>query len=73
MVENIVVCGPYFIRLCQEIEDFFLFMKNSEEESGMRAIIFGQIKNLILMQLPDAEVESYGSYRTGLYLLTRLV
>lgn len=60
-----------FLRLHQEIEDFFTYMSPTPEEHQLRLVVVHRIKNVISNLWPEAHVEVFGSFRTGLYLPTR--
>ncbi|XP_060533881.1 terminal nucleotidyltransferase 4B-like [Cylas formicarius] len=56
--------------LHEEIEQFCRYMSPSEAEHKVRAEVVARIENIILSKWPEAQVEVFGSYRTGLYLPT---
>ncbi|XP_076330343.1 terminal nucleotidyltransferase 4B-like [Tachypleus tridentatus] len=58
------------VGLHEEIEDFYLYMMPSPEEHQMRFDVVKRIKLTITSLWPQAKVEIFGSYRTGLYLPT---
>lgn len=58
-------------RLHQEMEDFYSWMCPSEEEHTMRKRVVERIEQVIVDLWPQARVEIFGSFRTGLYLPTR--
>ncbi|CAG7731323.1 unnamed protein product [Allacma fusca] len=58
------------IGLHEEIEDFFNLMSPTPEEHEMRIHLVERIKNVINSLWPEAVVEIFGSFRTGLYLPT---
>lgn len=57
-------------RLHQEIEDFYQYMKPQPWEENIRTEVFNRIKNVILKRWPEAVVDFFGSFRTGLFLPT---
>ncbi|XP_077542304.1 terminal nucleotidyltransferase 4B-like isoform X3 [Haemaphysalis longicornis] len=57
-------------RLHDEIEDFYRYMQPTPAEHQMRLGVIQRIKEVILGLWPQAEVEIFGSFRTGLYLPT---
>ncbi|KAH1000773.1 hypothetical protein HUJ04_013066 [Dendroctonus ponderosae] len=56
--------------LHQEIEHFYHYMSPTEAEHKVRAEVVNRIEDIILSKWPEAQVEVFGSYRTGLYLPT---
>ncbi|KAK7076963.1 Non-canonical poly(A) RNA polymerase papd5 [Halocaridina rubra] len=58
------------VGLHQEMEDFFLWMCPTEEEHHMRKRVVERIERVIVELWPQARVEIFGSFRTGLYLPT---
>jgi non-canonical poly(A) RNA polymerase PAPD5/7 len=56
--------------LHQEIEHFYQWMNPTQTEHNMRADVVYRIKQIIVSKWPEAQVEVFGSYRTGLYLPT---
>ncbi|KPM06815.1 PAP-associated domain-containing protein 5-like protein [Sarcoptes scabiei] len=56
--------------LHQEIEDFYNYMKPTPEEHFMRQSVVKRISSLINEVWPEAKVDYFGSFRTGLYLPT---
>ncbi|KAJ8973046.1 hypothetical protein NQ317_011326 [Molorchus minor] len=64
---------PYpksILGLHQEIEHFYRYMSPTEAEDKIRAEVVGRIDKIIVSKWPEAKVEIFGSYRTGLYLPT---
>lgn len=57
-------------RLHEEIEHFFEYMSPTATEHLVRADVVKRIEKIILSMWPDAQVQVFGSYRTGLYLPT---
>lgn len=57
-------------RLHQEIEHFYEYMSPSDIEHKARGDVVRRIERIILSKWPEAQVEVFGSYRTGLYLPT---
>lgn len=62
---------PFFYSLHEEINDFYQYMCPTAEEHTMREEVVRKIRDVILSLYPDATVEIFGSFRTGLYLPTR--
>ncbi|KAK9890976.1 hypothetical protein WA026_013313 [Henosepilachna vigintioctopunctata] len=62
--------GKGIIGLHQEIEHFYAYMSPSELEHKIRGDVVQRIKRIIVSKWPEAQVEIFGSYRTGLYLPT---
>ncbi|XP_076032218.1 uncharacterized protein LOC143020007 isoform X2 [Oratosquilla oratoria] len=58
------------VGLHQEMEDFYEWMCPSEEEHMMRKQVVERIEQVIVDLWPQARVEIFGSFRTGLYLPT---
>ncbi|XP_066955450.1 terminal nucleotidyltransferase 4B-like isoform X3 [Macrobrachium rosenbergii] len=56
--------------LHQEMEDFYSWMCPTEEEHNMRKRVVERIEQVIVGLWPQARVEIFGSFRTGLYLPT---
>ncbi|XP_045580979.1 terminal nucleotidyltransferase 4B isoform X3 [Procambarus clarkii] len=52
------------------MEDFYSWMCPSEEEHTMRKRVVERIEQIIVDLWPQARVEIFGSFRTGLYLPT---
>ncbi|KAL1437409.1 hypothetical protein MTO96_001467 [Rhipicephalus appendiculatus] len=61
---------PGILGLHDEIEDFYRYMQPTPAEHQMRLGVIQRIKDVILGLWPQAEVEIFGSFRTGLYLPT---
>ncbi|XP_066255404.1 terminal nucleotidyltransferase 4B-like isoform X1 [Euwallacea similis] len=64
---------PYargIIGLHEEIEHFYNYMNPTEAEHKVRAEVVSRIEEIIKSKWPEAQVEVFGSYRTGLYLPT---
>jgi len=57
-------------RLHQEIEQFYAHMIPTATEHTMRMEVVTRIENAVLSLWPNAQVEVFGSFRTGLYLPT---
>ena len=76
--ESYVTCAPWrtidypcdVIGLHKEILDFYEYIKPRPSEIRMRADLVDRVKRVVLQQYPEATVEVFGSYRTGLYLPT---
>ncbi|XP_074619042.1 uncharacterized protein LOC141877903 [Acropora palmata] len=60
--------GP--VGLHEEMWDFYNFMKPRQVEHAMRQEVISRIQKVVKGLWPTAEVEVFGSYRTGLYLPT---
>lgn len=58
------------VGLHEEIEHFYHYMSPTEAEHKVRAEVVSRIEDIILTKWPEAQVEVFGSYRTGLYLPT---
>ncbi|EFA06387.1 terminal nucleotidyltransferase 4A isoform X1 [Tribolium castaneum] len=56
--------------LHQEIDHFYQYMSPTRTEHLVRDDVVCRIKQIILSKWPEAQVEVFGSYRTGLYLPT---
>jgi len=61
---------PGHIGLHDEIKDFYEYMSPTPEEANMRSDVVDRIRNVISGLWSKAEVEIFGSFRTGLYLPT---
>ncbi|OQR78364.1 PAP-associated domain-containing protein 5-like [Tropilaelaps mercedesae] len=59
-----------FIRLTEEIEDFYKYISPTKAEHDARNIIVHRIKKIIKDEWPHAQLEVFGSFRTDLYLPT---
>eukprot|EP00049_Salpingoeca_infusionum_P006594 m.108998 g.108998 ORF g.108998 m.108998 type:complete len:282 (+) comp13360_c1_seq2:375-1220(+) len=59
------------IALHQEIEDFYQWVQPREYEAEIRKAIILQVEQVVLSLWPHAQVDVFGSFRTGLYLPTR--
>lgn len=57
-------------RLAEEIEDFYRFIRPSAHEQMVRERVISRVRTLIIERWPDAEVDVFGSFYTGLYLPT---
>jgi len=51
-----------------EIRDFYEFISPTPEEQRMRDQVVGKVTDVIVQLWPNAKVEVFGSYKTGLYL-----
>ncbi|XP_075693634.1 terminal nucleotidyltransferase 4B isoform X2 [Rhinoderma darwinii] len=58
------------IGLHEEILDFYKYMSPRPEEEKMRMEVVNRIKNVIEELWPSANVQIFGSFKTGLYLPT---
>ncbi|KAG8231510.1 hypothetical protein J437_LFUL011548, partial [Ladona fulva] len=58
------------VGLHEEIEDFYQYMSPTPEEHQLRLDVVRRIKKVTLRLWPEAHVEIFGSFRTGLYLPT---
>uniref|UniRef100_A0A1A8FTQ2 Terminal nucleotidyltransferase 4A n=1 Tax=Nothobranchius korthausae TaxID=1143690 RepID=A0A1A8FTQ2_9TELE len=56
--------------LHEEVVDFYNFMSPRPEEAAMRKEVVTRIKRIIEELWPNAEVQIFGSFSTGLYLPT---
>ncbi|XP_054153059.1 terminal nucleotidyltransferase 4B-like [Oppia nitens] len=61
---------PGIIGLHQEIEDFYNYMKPTACEHQMREDVVKRITKVVTDVWPQAKVDYFGSFRTGLYLPT---
>ncbi|XP_047035772.1 non-canonical poly(A) RNA polymerase protein Trf4-1-like isoform X2 [Helicoverpa zea] len=61
---------PGILGLHEEIEHFYLYMSPTETEHLVRSTVVNRIRGAILALWPQARVEVFGSFRTGLYLPT---
>ncbi|KAG8144107.1 hypothetical protein E2320_001224 [Naja naja] len=57
--------------LHEEINDFYKYMSPRPEEERMRMEVVNRIENVIKELWPSADVQIFGSFKTGLYLPTR--
>ncbi|XP_064610439.1 terminal nucleotidyltransferase 4B-like isoform X2 [Liolophura sinensis] len=62
---SVGVCG-----LHEEIKDFYLYMSPQPEEAVMRQDVVQRIQEVVVKLWPEAKVEIFGSFETGLYLPT---
>ncbi|XP_025835721.1 non-canonical poly(A) RNA polymerase protein Trf4-1-like [Agrilus planipennis] len=62
--------GRGIIGLHEEIEHFYEHMSPTPVEHRVRGDVIRRIEQIILSLWPDAQVQVFGSYRTGLYLPT---
>ncbi|KAM4614375.1 terminal nucleotidyltransferase 4B isoform 2-T2 [Discoglossus pictus] len=58
------------IGLHEEIMDFYKYMSPRPEEEKMRMEVVNRIENVIKELWPNADVQIFGSFKTGLYLPT---
>ncbi|XP_060109899.1 terminal nucleotidyltransferase 4B [Heteronotia binoei] len=58
------------VGLHDEIIDFYKYMSPRSEEERMRMEVVNRIENVIKELWPNAEVQIFGSFKTGLYLPT---
>ncbi|KAG9475197.1 hypothetical protein GDO78_003580 [Eleutherodactylus coqui] len=58
------------IGLHEEILDFYKYMSPRPEEEKMRMEVVNRIENVIKELWPSADVQIFGSFKTGLYLPT---
>ena len=65
-----IIYSPDAIGLHEEIKDFYDYMSPTLEEAYMRTEVVDRIKSVVQDLWPDAQVEIFGSFRTGLYLPT---
>ncbi|XP_035451959.2 terminal nucleotidyltransferase 4B isoform X1 [Spodoptera frugiperda] len=61
---------PGILGLHEEIEHFYLYMSPTETEHLVRSTVVNRIRGAIMALWPQARVEVFGSFRTGLYLPT---
>ncbi|XP_063388029.1 non-canonical poly(A) RNA polymerase protein Trf4-1-like [Cydia fagiglandana] len=61
---------PGILGLHEEIEHFYTYMSPTETEHLVRSTVVNRIRGAILTLWPQARVEVFGSFRTGLYLPT---
>lgn len=61
---------PGILGLHEEIEHFYMYMSPTETEHLLRSTVVTRIRSAILTLWPQARVEVFGSFRTGLYLPT---
>lgn len=59
-----------FPRLHSEIEQFYAHMIPTYTEHALRGQVVSRIETVVLSMWPNATVEVFGSFRTGLYLPT---
>ncbi|CAH0717540.1 unnamed protein product, partial [Brenthis ino] len=64
------VYKPGVLGLHEEIEHFYMYMSPTETEHLVRSTVVSRIRGAILALWPQARVEVFGSFRTGLYLPT---
>ncbi|CAL8371745.1 unnamed protein product [Boreogadus saida] len=62
--------NPGLLGLHEEIVDFYNFMSPRPEEAAMRKEVVNRIETVIKELWPNAEVQIFGSFSTGLYLPT---
>ncbi|XP_060643846.2 terminal nucleotidyltransferase 4B [Anolis sagrei] len=62
--------GPGVVGLHEEINDFYKYMSPRPEEERMRMEVVNRIENVIKELWPNADVQIFGSFKTGLYLPT---
>ncbi|RWS31730.1 non-canonical poly(A) RNA polymerase PAPD5-like protein [Leptotrombidium deliense] len=62
--------SPGVIGLHEEIQHFYDYMSPTREEHHIRSCVVERIKNVITNIWPQATVEIFGSFSTGLYLPT---
>ncbi|BFZ19546.1 hypothetical protein BsWGS_22585 [Bradybaena similaris] len=62
--------GQGIIGLHEEIIDFYEYMSPQAQEADMRHDVVERLRTVIEDLWPDARVEVFGSFRTGLYLPT---
>ncbi|KAL5021958.1 hypothetical protein ScPMuIL_001113 [Solemya velum] len=61
---------PSIVGLHEEIKDFYEYMSPTPEEASMRTEVVQRIQSVIKVIWPEADVQIFGSFRTGLYLPT---
>ncbi|XP_054709824.1 terminal nucleotidyltransferase 4B-like isoform X2 [Uloborus diversus] len=62
--------SPGLLGLHEEIEDFYTYISPTQAEHFIRLEVVERITKIITKLWPQAKVEVYGSFRTGLYLPT---
>nr|XP_005289869.1 terminal nucleotidyltransferase 4B isoform X2 [Chrysemys picta bellii] len=62
--------SPGVVGLHEEIIDFYKYMSPRPEEERMRMEVVNRIENVIKELWPNADVQIFGSFKTGLYLPT---
>ncbi|XP_055314063.1 terminal nucleotidyltransferase 4B-like [Sitodiplosis mosellana] len=67
---NNFVYPPGVLGLHTEIEQFYEHMIPTRTEHALRMKVVSRIESVVLQMWPDAHVEVFGSFRTGLYLPT---
>ncbi|XP_039291026.1 terminal nucleotidyltransferase 4B-like [Nilaparvata lugens] len=67
---NKVYNARAIVELHEEIEDFFHYISPTPEEHNMRMTLVKKLKVIVKQLWPYAQVEIFGSFRTGLYLPT---
>ena len=67
---NIIHILYDFYRLHEEIEDFFQWMVPTPLEHEARIDVVGRVRTVIRKLWPQAKVDIFGSFKTGLYLPT---
>lgn len=67
---NKVYNSKPIIELHEEIEDFFNYITPNPEEHSLRLSVVKEVTGIIKQLWPFAQVEVFGSFRTGLYLPT---
>ncbi|KAL0620477.1 Terminal nucleotidyltransferase 4B [Plecturocebus cupreus] len=60
----------FFFSLHEEISDFYEYMSPRPEEEKMRMEVVNRIESVIKELWPSADVQIFGSFKTGLYLPT---
>ncbi|OBS67248.1 hypothetical protein A6R68_04205 [Neotoma lepida] len=60
----------FFSSLHEEISDFYEYMSPRPEEEKMRMEVVSRIESVIKELWPSADVQIFGSFKTGLYLPT---
>ena len=58
-------------RLHEEIEDLFSWLSPTAREHEHRLSVIARVEAVVGQLWPDAKVDVFGSFRTGLYLPTR--
>lgn len=64
------IYSPGIFGLHEEIQDFYDYMSPTKEEHYMRVRVVDRIKKVIKSIWPQAKVDIFGSFKTGLYLPT---
>lgn len=69
-MNDFIIYNDVSYRLHQEIEQFYAHMIPTPLEHAARVEVVSRIESTVLSLWPNARVEVFGSFRTGLYLPT---